>query len=200
MYSSTANSKYTDGGKFNKFKEEDSSKLKFGPVLNELFDNYQNEISNAHLILNSPATWTATAALHGLEKPGYVKCVTNIEVLMDFKQEEERERLANEKTIFTESNAKTFSYVDRMRKGHTRDSRDQSPAELRKFLEDHESAYVDEKGDTQKRKLHQFEIASLINLGPQDYDEATALIPSLSAWTVQEIEYILTEINKYSQN
>ena len=50
-------------------------------------------------------------------------------------------------------------------------------------------------GGVIERRLHQFEIVSLLNLDPQDYDEAVALIPSLQRnFNEREIEEILTMI------
>lgn len=193
---------------------EDTSKLRFGLVMDELFDNYLQVVSNVDNVSDSaiatasanslsmtysaPALATASAALNNRPKPGYIKCLTNSEVYIDIRKEKEREMTTGEKTIFTESNSKTFNYVDRMKKGVPSDVQDQTASDLRNYLEKLRIEYVDDKGKRAIKSLHQFEIASFINLSPQDYEEATALIPSLRKFTEEEINDIINEISKYS--
>ena len=58
-----------------------------------------------------------------------------------------------------------------------------------------------EDGATTRVKLHQFEIASLSNLVPDNVEEATTLIPSLqSRFRESEIDEILTIVSSTTAN
>ncbi|GBG23876.1 DNA-directed RNA polymerase II subunit RPB4 [Hondaea fermentalgiana] len=56
---------------------------------------------------------------------------------------------------------------------------------------------TDENGNPQTIKLHHFEVISLINLKPEEYDEACSLVPSLqSKLTEEEVNDVLEKISR----
>lgn len=90
---------------------------------------------------------------------------------------------------------KTLAYAKRF-SGYTDTLSDSSSIHaLREELYNKSFVTIDNEGGVQERKLHPFEIVAMLNLEPEDYDEAVALIPSLQhKFDEKEIEEVLSLI------
>ena len=81
----------------------------------------------------------------------------------------------------------TLTYVQSAAMGMSADS----ARELKSTLREKEKA-----ADGLRRQLHPFELAALVNLAPEDYEQATFLIPSLLEFDIPEEKEFIEEAVK----
>ena len=114
-----------------------------------------------------------------------VEPLTNAEVLELLEKIDETQKARGEEPTITFENAKTYvANVTHGMKGST-------IKELRWTIRDRENSA------TLRRKLHPFEITALLNLTPEDIEQATALVPSLLSFdTPEEKEFIVGVVNE----
>ena len=73
--------------------------------------------------------------------------------------------------------------------------------DLRDDLQDYEAVTEDEMEQVTRAQLKQFEIASLVNLNPETYDEAVTLVPSLHGRFQEEhVEWMLQRVSQDTGN
>mmetsp|Transcript_94 Transcript_94/g.175 ORF Transcript_94/g.175 Transcript_94/m.175 type:complete len:138 (-) Transcript_94:165-578(-) len=100
---------------------------------------------------------------------------SEIEILLKHRQESMEDSEAEVSPVFLQ----TLEYVQRFSRFKNR----AAVKEIRACLT--------------KRMLVEFEIASLCNLGPEEVEEARALVPSLIRFDDDEVQAILNDLSNY---
>jgi len=121
-------------------------------------------------------------------------CLTNAEVTI-FLANAKSNYEANDKAV-PEAFDQTLAYANRFSQIRHPVANMAAVQGLRKELEAGE--WTNDEMETEV-KLEQFEIASLINLKPEEHEEAVALIPSLAKrFSESQVEDMIEKINRFS--
>mmetsp|Transcript_17006 Transcript_17006/g.29261 ORF Transcript_17006/g.29261 Transcript_17006/m.29261 type:complete len:151 (-) Transcript_17006:239-691(-) len=122
-------------------------------------------------------------------------CLSNAEVAI--RLQKAKITYENEDKQVPEVFEQTLSYVNRFSQIKDPVANEAVAIELRNELEMKVWDKFDDNGQREEVKLAQFELVALMNLNPEDYDEAIALVPSLQSKVSEErINEVLEKINR----